>query len=302
MAIATPLVRAESIYTFSSLVKASTFIDGRFGNPISGRTARLCNYNFTFQAGAPNLSPYDVHIETNPHLTMRNIANCINGVGEPGVQFNVAHPAYVHRQTGGGMPADAFHDGAGILWLTMRAYGPTTYDLDATNSDLTIPDPTFTGDRGMVEDDYIRIGSHNYRFEAVIANQEDRVLLSNDPGLDEGENVLLMRDRLVEAIRAVPGDSHRGVNYGADTVTHKTALVQPIGADGIRIVAVSPGLGGNEIEIADSGDGVFSTGQYLSGGAGDFREWLHSFIERNQCSSEIIQELNRLAEVHIPEL
>lgn len=290
MARALDMVRAESTYTFGSLVKASFCIDLRFWNPIANRSFQIAWYTFILQPGDPS-GAYGVRMGDTAPQTAQNIADCINGTGELGVQYSATHAVYVNQPA---IEVTAFHDGIGYLWITAKAYGVSALFVDGMTADLQIPagQNLLTGERGMVEDDYVRIGSHNYRFIAEMTEQEDRVLLEHSLG-DE-ENVTVMRDRLVEAVQAVEGNSHAGVNYAVATQTHKTVVVDPVGDDAIRIRAITPGLSGNEIELKDSGDGAFSNGAYLSGGLGDFQDWVLDFVRVNELKSSVVEELKRV--------
>lgn len=290
------MVRAKSTYTFSSLVKASTMIDLSTYNPISGRNTVIAGWTVVWTLNPAVPGYYDLLIDANPRVTAQNLTDLINAEGQPGVQYAVTQPLFV----AGTQNYTAFHDGVGHVWVTAKEYGEYSGVIDPTNSDLVVPDVNFTGERGIVEDDYVRIGSHNYRFVSSVSNPEDRILLEHD-GTDE-ENVTAMRDRLLEAMIADPDNSHKGIYYGAETQPHQTVIARAIGDDGIEIIAKSPGRGGNEIELKDSGDGAWSNGAYLSGGAGDYDEWVEEFVEITEMSAEVVEGIRSTTVAFDPDL
>lgn len=282
------MVRAESTYTFGSLVRASAGYylpnDSLLHNQIfyvAGITYRIIGTPvtaFDIWRGSPS-EHYDVAAK---------IVHAINGTGEVGVDYTAA------MDTPNPLVSAYYDASARILWFTWREYGPVDpqYILEVGTTGMTLPNgPQFTGDRGMSEGDYVRIGSHNYRFVSEIGEQEDRVLLK----LDESEevNVEAMRDWLLAAIRADPSGS--GIYFGANTRAH--AMVKAEAGDEhdeIKLVCTVPGNIGNEVQVKDSGDGAFSGGDVLHGGSGDFQEWVGEFVRVNDLKSSAVEELNRM--------
>lgn len=278
------LVRAETTYTFGSLVRASA----RIVAWITGSNhVVIAHANYMFHTALYN--KYSILFDSDHAVMMDRLVRVINGTAERGVEchadMDMPHPLVSAYFNG---PYSDYHS---EMTLTARAYGPVDFENTVTTgTEWMIVEP-YTGDRGMAPDDHVKIGSHNYRFVETIGEQSDRVLL--ELGQSEEENVAIMRDRLVAAINADPAG--RGIVYGSNTVKNLMIDAEPGEEyDEVRIVCTVPGLIGNEIELKDTGDGAFSRGATLSGGGGDFQDWIRWFVDHNEVPSHLVQQLQEM--------